>query len=50
MTIKELKEIIIHIPDETILLLEANDVFDVETIDVQFHADGRTHIIFSAIE
>ena len=50
MTIKELKTIISNLPEETILLVEQEDVSDVETIDVQFHSDGRVHLIFSVME
>lgn len=50
MTIKELKTIISNLPDETILLVEQEDVLDVETITVQHHPDGRVHLIFSALE
>ena len=50
MTIKDLKEIISNLPEETVLLVEENDVNDVETVEVQFHSDGRVHLIFSALE
>lgn len=50
MTIKDLKEIISNLPNETIILLEENDINDVETINIQIHSDGRTHLIFSALE
>lgn len=50
MTIKELKEIILNLPDETIILIEDEDINEVETIDVQYHSDGKTHLILSALE
>lgn len=50
MTIKELKEIISNLPDSTVLLVEETDINDVETVEVQFHSDGRVHLIFSALE
>ena len=50
MTIKQLKEIISNLPEETILLVEQDDVLDVESIQIQYHDDGRTHIIFSSLE
>ena len=50
MTIKELKEIIKNLPDKTILLIEETDINDVETINIQYHADGRMHLIFSVLE
>ena len=50
MTIKELKELISTLPEETVVLIEETDINDVETINIQYHADGRTHLIFSALE
>ena len=50
MTIKQLKEIISNLPDNTILLVEENDINDVETVNIQYHSDGRIHLIFSALE
>ena len=50
MTIKKLKEIIANLPDSTILLIEETDINDVETVNVQYHDDGRMHLIFSALE
>jgi hypothetical protein len=51
MTIKDLKSIINSLPDETILLIDFdNEYTDVETIFVEHHSDGRTHIVFSVLE
>lgn len=50
MTIKNLKEIISNLPEETVILIEENDINEVETIDIQIHSDGRTHLILSALE
>lgn len=50
MTIRELKKIISNLPEETILLVEERDINDVATIEIQHHADGRVHLIFSALE
>ena len=50
MTIKELKLIIEDLTDDTVILIEETDVKDVETINIQIHSDGRTHLIFSALE
>ena len=50
MTIKELMEIISNLPENTIILIEENDINDVETINIQYHSNGRTHLIFSALE
>ena len=50
MTIKELKKIISNLPEETIILIEESDINEVETVEVQYHSDGRTHLIFSVLE
>ena len=50
MTIKELKKIISNLPEETTILIEESDINEVETVEVQYHSDGRTHLIFSALE
>lgn len=50
MTIKELQNIISDLPKETVILVEETDINDVETISVHYHADGRTHLIFSTLE
>lgn len=51
MTIKELKSIINSMPDETVLLIDLTDSYaDVGTIFTEYHSDGRTHIVFSALE
>lgn len=50
MTIKNLKEIISNLPEETVILIKETDVNEVETINVQIHSDGRTHLILSALE
>lgn len=50
MTIKELKLIIEDLVDDTVILIEENDINEVETIKIQIHSDGRSHLIFSALE
>ena len=50
MTIKELKEIIEKLTDDTVVLIEENDINNVETVNVQIHSDGRVHLILSALE
>ena len=50
MRIRELKEIINNLPEDTVLLVEQEDVLDVETIKIQHHSDGRCHLILSAEE
>lgn len=50
MTIKELRIITKDLMDDTIILIEENDINEVGTINIQFHSDGRTHLILSALE
>jgi hypothetical protein len=50
MTIKELKLIIEDLVDDTVVLIEETDVNEVETINIQIHSDGRSHLILSALE
>lgn len=50
MTIRDLKKIISALPENTVLLIEETDINDVETVNVQYHSDGRVHLIFSALE
>lgn len=50
MTIKELKLLIEDLVDDTIILIEETDLNDVETIHIQIHSDGRSHLILSALE
>ncbi len=50
MNIAQLKSIINQLPDETILLLQAEQMQDVESIVVEHHSDNRVHIIFTGLE
>ena len=50
MTIRDLKLIIEDLTDDTVILIEESDISNVETISIQIHSDGRSHLIFSALE
>ena len=50
MTILELKKIIQNLENDTVILIEARDVVDVESVTIQLHSDGRTHLILSTLE
>lgn len=50
MTIKNLKEIISNLPNDTVLLIEDSDIEEVETINIQIRSNGKTHLILSALE
>lgn len=47
MTIKEFKQIIENLPEDTTILISASDLSEVETTSVQYHSDGRIHVILS---
>ena len=48
MTLEKLRKITNNLPADTIILIDGcNDTTDVETIDIQYHTDGRAHLIFS---
>ena len=50
MTVKELLEIISSLPDTTPVLVSIDDIYEVETISIEHHADGRKHLILSNVE
>ena len=50
MTIKDLKLIIEDLTDDTVILIEENDVIDVGMVKIEIHMDGRSHLILSALE
>jgi len=50
MTIKELKLIIENLDDKTPVLISSEDIYEVETIMVEYHSDGRSHLILSSLE
>ena len=50
MTIKDLKEIISNLPDEMPILISTEDVYDAETVMVEYHSDGRLYLILSNME
>jgi hypothetical protein len=51
MTNEQLKAILNTLPNDTTLLIDTNDGFvDVETIMIEHHSDGRTHVVFSTLQ
>lgn len=50
MTIKELKMIIEDLANDTILLIGGDNAYEVETIHIEIHRDGRSHLILSTHE
>ena len=48
MTISRLKTLTEQLPPDTIVLIDLPDkTGDVESINIQYHADGRAHLILS---
>ncbi len=50
MTIKELKLIIEDLEDDSVLLIEENEVSNIKSVNIRIHRDGRSHLILSALE
>ena len=49
MTLEKLRQITNNLPGDTVLLIDstAADVGDVETVSIEYHNDGRAHLIMS---
>ena len=47
MTLEKLKRITDNLPADTVLLINSEDISDVETVSIEYHDDGRAHLIFS---
>lgn len=47
MTLEKLRQIANNLPADTIILIDAEEVNDVETINIEYHTDGRAHLILS---
>jgi hypothetical protein len=50
MTISKFKQLTEQLPPDTIILIDStttNAVIDVETISIEYHTDGRSHLILS---
>lgn len=50
MTIEQLKKIISNLPDETPILIDADDTYYVQTAMVEHHSDGRIYLLLSNAE
>lgn len=50
MTIAELEKILAKAPEDAFVLIHATDIDDVETVSIEYHADGRVHVILSALD
>lgn len=47
MTIKELTKIINSLPDETVVHLSTEDVYEVEAVRIEIHSDGRVYLMLT---
>lgn len=50
MTIAELKKILDNAPEDAIVLIDATDIDDVESVIIEHHADGRVHVVLRSLE
>lgn len=50
MTISELKKILDNAPEDAFVLINATDIDDVQTVTIEYHADGRAHVVLSSLE
>lgn len=47
MTLEKLRQITNTLPADTIILIDAADTYEVETVNIEYHTDGRAHLILS---
>ena len=47
MTLEKLRQITNTLPADTIILIDAEDTHNVETINIEYHTDGRAHLILT---
>jgi hypothetical protein len=51
MTIEKLRQITNNLPADVVLLVDNDgNVEDVATVQIEYHADGRGHLIFTSKE
>lgn len=51
MTLEKLYEFLNNIPKEAIVLIDSKQEYsEINTIFVEYHADGRVHVVFSERE
>lgn len=50
MTILQLKKLMETLPDDTLILLSTEDTYDLETAIIEYHSDGRLHLVLSNME
>ena len=47
MTIEKLKQLTSNLPADTIILIDGDDVNEVESISIEYHTNGKAHLILS---
>ena len=50
MTTKQLLEIISNLPEDTPVILSTEDIYEAETVMIEYHSDGRLHVVISNVE
>lgn len=50
MTISQLKQLIENLPSDTPIILSTNDVYELETAVIEYHSDGRVHLVLTNLE
>lgn len=48
MTLEKLRQITNNLPADTIILIDGrNDLADCESVSIEYHSDGRAHLVLS---
>lgn len=48
MTLEKLRQITNNLPADTVILIEgSDDMTDCESVKIEYHSDGRAHLILS---
>lgn len=47
MTLEKLRQITNNLPADTVVLIDSDDTFCVESISIEYHSDGRAHLILT---
>jgi hypothetical protein len=50
MTLEKLRQITNTLPADTVVLINSEDINEVETISIEYHSDGRAHLVLSNAE
>lgn len=47
MTLEKLRQITNTLPADTVILINSEDISEIETISIEYHTDGRAHVVLS---